>query len=162
MRMRTLLVMTLAVILAGCGDQDQVDFGGDDLGPEIHAVLSEDGFVRMALTREWVYFELSDSARAEAQADMEADTAGFFGGLMQGVLGKALGFRAKFPVSEIRDIRWEDGRMRFVFEDPDRSIDDNLEMGEDGNLSETFTEEQVRAFAEVFRAAKAEGAGRSQ
>ncbi len=162
--MRTVLLMALALTLMGCGDRDQVDFSGEDLGVELHSILSEDGFVRMGLTREWVYFALSDSARAEAQAeireDAEADgVRGFFGGLMQSVLGKALGFRAKFAVSEIEDIRWEDGRMRFEFEDADRRIDENLQIGEDGSVTEAFAEDQVRAFAEVFRAVKEGGGG---
>lgn len=87
----------------------------------------------------------------------EGGARGFFRGIMESVLGKALDFRAKFAVSEIRDIRWEDGRMRFVFDDPDRRVDDNLQIGEDGNVSEAFAEEEVRAFAEVFRAIKEEG-----
>ena len=162
--MRTVMVMALALTLMGCGDRDQVDFSGEDLGVELHSILSEDGFVRMGLTREWVYFALSDSARAEAEAEIREDAEGdgvrgFFGGLMQSVLGKALGFRAKFAVSEIEDIRWEDGRMRFVFEDPDRRIDENLQIGEDGSVTEAFAEDQVRAFAEVFRAVKEGGGG---
>ena len=165
--MRTMMVMALALTLMGCGDRDKVDFSGDELGVELHSILSEDGFVEMGLTREWVYFALSDSARSEAQAeireDAEADgVRGFFGGLMQSVLGKALDFRAKFAVSEIEDIRWEDGRMRFVFEDPDRRIDENLQIGEDGSVTEAFSEEQVRAFAEVFRAVKEGGGGTGQ
>lgn len=162
--MRTVIVMALALTLMGCGDRDQVDFSGEELGVELHSILSEDGFVRMGLTREWVYFALSDSARAEAQAEIREDAEaegvrGFFGGLMQSVLGKALDFRAKFAVSEIEDIRWEDGRMRFVFEDPDRRIDENLQIGEDGSVTEAFAEDEVRAFAEVFRAVKEGGGG---
>ena len=162
--MRTVIVMALALTLMGCGDRDQVDFSGEELGVELHSILSEDGFVRMGLTREWVYFALSDSARAEAQAEIRDDAEaegvrGFFGGLMQSVLGKALDFRAKFAVSEIEDIRWEDGRMRFVFEDPDRRIDENLQIGEDGSVTEAFAEDEVRAFAEVFRAVKEGGGG---
>lgn len=165
--MRTVMVMALGLALVGCGDRDQVDFSGEDLGVELHSILSQDGVVEMGLTREWVYFALSDSTRAEAQSeireDAEADgVRGFFGGLMQSLLGKALDFRAKFAVSEIEDIRWEDGRMRFVFEDPDRRIDENLQIGEDGDATEAFAEDQVRAFAEVFRAVKEEGGGTDQ
>lgn len=167
--MRTSMIIALALMLTliGCGDRDQVDFSGDELGAELHSILSEDGFVKMGLTREWVYFALSDSARAEAQSEIREDAEaggvrGFFGGIMESVLGRALGFRAKFAVSDIQDIRWEDGRMRFVFDDPDRRVDENLQIGEDGDVTEAFTEEEVRAFAEVFRAVKEEGVGTGQ
>ena len=163
--MRSLLAIAMAAVLAGCGDPDAgVDFSGEDLGPDVHSVLSEDRVVKLGLTRDWVYFELSDSVRAEAQAELDADAnaegvKGFFGGIMRSVVGKALGFRARYAVSEIRDIRWEDGRMQIEFEDPGRRIDENLQIGEEGEpVTEQFAEEDVRAFAEVFRGVKAERA----
>lgn len=163
--MRSLLAIAMAVALVGCGDPDAgVDFSGEDLGPDIHSVLSEDRLVKMGLTRDWVYFELSDSVRAEARAELDADAEagglkGFFGGIMRSLVGKALGFRARYAVAEIRDIRWEDGRMRIEFEDPDRSLDENLQVGEEGEpVTEQFAEDDVKAFAEVFRGVKAERA----
>ena len=162
--MRSVFTVVLALAVAGCGDSDGgVDFSGGDLGPDLHSVESEDGAVRMGLTREWVYFTLSDSVRARAQAELDADAEaggveGFFGGIMRNVVGKALEFRAKYAVAEIRDIRWEDGRMQIVFEDPDRRIDENLQLGEEGEpVTEQFAEDDVRAFAEVFRAVKERG-----
>ena len=161
--MRSLLVMALAVTLAGCGDSDdQVDFGGGDIGPDLHAIESRDGIVKMGLTQEWVYFALSDSARAEATAELESDAGaegikGFFGGVMQNLVGRALDFRARYAVAEIRDIRWENGRMHFDFTDPDRRLDRNLQIGEDESVTEAFEEEDVKAFAEVFRTVKGGG-----
>ncbi len=155
--MRSLIAVALAATLVGCGDRGgNVDFGGEDMGPDLHAILSEDGGVKMGLTRAYVYFALSDSARAEAQGELNRDAEdSFLGGIMRGVVGKALGFRAKYEVAEIRDIRWEDGRLRVVFDDPDRRIDDSLQIGEDESVAEAFSEDAVRAFAEAFRAVKA-------
>ena len=155
--MRSLLVVTLVAALAACGDRGGgVEFDGEDLGPDVHAVLSEDGSVKMGLTEEWVYFALSDSVRAEARAELDADAEaggarGFFGGIMRSIVGKALGFRATYAVAEIRDIRWEDGEMRFVFEDPDRRLDENLQLSDDASVTEIFAEAEVREFAEAFR-----------
>lgn len=163
--MRGLIAVALAVMLAGCGDRDtDVDFGADDLGPELAAVLSQDGNVKMGLTDRYVYFALSDSARAEAQAELDEDAGeggirGFFGGLMRGVVGKALSFRAKYDVAEIRDIRWEDDRMHFVFTDPDRRLEDNLQVGENQSITDAFGEDAVREFGAVFRALKEDGSG---
>ena len=116
--------------------------------------------MKMGLTRKWVYFALSDSVRAEAEAELDADAEadglkGFFGGIMRNVVGRALDFRAKYAVSEIRDIRWEDGRMRIEFDDPERRVEANLYAGEDEKtVDEAFAEEDVKGFAEVFRAVK--------
>jgi hypothetical protein len=112
----------------------------------------------MGLTREWVYLALSDSVREEARDEVAAKTdsggvKGFFGGLLRSAVGKALSFRAKYAVSEIRDIRWEDGRMVVEFVDPDRRIQENFEA--DGKpVTEAFAEEDVRGFSDAFRALK--------
>lgn len=157
--MRTLIALTLAVALTGCDRGTDVDFGGEAMGPDRHAIVSEDGSVKMGLTREFVYFALSDSARAQAQAELDEDAEqSFLGGIMRGLVGKALDFRAKYAVSTIQDIRWEDGRMRVVFTDPDRSLDEGLEIGDGQPVAETFTEDAVLAFAEAFRAVKEESA----
>lgn len=158
--MRTLMVVVLAATVAACGDKaDRVDFSGDDLGADIHTMATEDGALVMGLTREWVYFTLSDSVRAEARAEVASRTdsggvKGFFGGLMRSAVGKALSFRAKYPVSEIRDIRWEDGRMMVEFVDPDQRIEDNFQADDDEPVTEAFAEEDVRAFSDAFRALK--------
>ena len=161
--MRSVLMAVLALAVAGCGDSDgEVDFSGGELGRDLHSIVSEDGAIRMGLTRDWVYFTLSDSVRARAEAELDADAdaggvQGFLGGIMRNVVGRALDFRAKYAVAEIRDIRWEDDRMRIVFEDPEREIDENLQLGEEGeSVTEQFAENEVRAFAEVFRALKEE------
>lgn len=163
--MRSLLTLMMAALLVGCGDRDGgVDFSGDDIGPDLHAVVSEDGAVKLGLTREWVYFTLSDSVRAEAQAELDADAEaegveGFFGGIMRRLVGKALGFRAMYAVAEIREIRWEDSRLRIVFNDPDRRVDDNLQLGEGESVTEAFSEEAVRELGEAFRSLKEEAGG---
>lgn len=157
---RRLLVALLFPVLAACGDgsDPDMDFGGEEIGPDRHAMLSEDGEVKMGLTDRYIYFALSDAAVSEARAEMseEADregVAGMVGGVVETAVGKALGFRAKFPVSEVRDIRWEDGRMRIEFEDPDRRVGDAFRIN-DRPAETGFAEEDVRAFAKAFRAVK--------
>lgn len=160
--MRSVLALALAAVLVGCGDRDgAVDFSGNEIGPDLHAVVSEDGAVKMGLTREWVYFALSDSARARAESELnegvEADgVEGFFAGIMHRLVGKALSFRAKYAVAELREIRWEDGRMRLVFNDPGRGVDDNFQLGEGQSVTEAFSEEAVGEMAEAFRSLKTE------
>jgi hypothetical protein len=158
--MRSLMVMVLAATVVACGDRsDRVDFSGEDLGPDLHAITTDDGALKMGLTREWVYFTLSDSVRSEIESELAAKTdsggvKGFFGGLMRSAVGKALGFRARYAVAEIRDIRWEDGRMVVEFTDPDRGLDDNLTTDDDEPITEAFAETDVQALSEVFRGLK--------
>lgn len=156
--MRHSLALLLSAALVGCGDPGaDVDFGGEDLGADRFAIHSDDGALRMGLTDEFVYFALSDSVLAEARVEMAADSppdgiGGTIAGIVKGGVSRALRFRARYHVDDIRDIRWENGRMVFDFVDPDRRIT-SLDV-DDRPLDEIFTEEDVRAFGEHFRQVK--------
>lgn len=160
--MRCCLAFLLLAPFVACGDQGaDVDFSGDDLGEDRFAINSEDGGVRMGLTDEFVYFALSDSVLAEARSEMDQDTgdaegvSGAIGGMVRGAVGRALSFRAKYPVADIRDIRWADGRMVMDFTDPDRTLSDSFEV-DDRPVAEAFVESDVQAFAAEFRKLKRE------
>lgn len=160
--MKRCLALLLLAPLAACGDEGaDVDFSGDDLGEDRFAIHSASGGVRMGLTDEFVYFALSDSVLAEARSEMERDTgdangvAGAIGGMVRGAVGRALSFRAKYDVADIRDIRWEDGRMMMEFTDPERSLSDSFEV-DDEPVAEAFVESDVQAFAAEFRRLKRE------
>jgi hypothetical protein len=159
--MRALWAVAILVpALAGCERPDaDVDFGGDDIGPDVHSMVSAGGEVRMGLTERYVYLALSEEKLEEARSEMreEADkegVEGIVGGVLEKTVGKALGFRAKYAVDAIDDIRWEDGAMVVDFRDPDRRLARELEV-DDRPVTEAFREEDVRAFGEVFRAVKA-------
>lgn len=160
--MKPRLALALMLPLAGCwgGDDPNVDFGGEDLGDDRHAILSEDGKVKMGLTDEYVYFGLSEAAVEEARSEMRSEAeeegvAGFLGGMLERTVGKALGFRATLSVDEIEDIRWEDGRMRIEFVDPDRDLGNTFRV-DDEPVTDVFPEEDVRELSEAFRRLKAE------
>jgi hypothetical protein len=121
-------------------------------------MLSEHGEVKMGLTDRYVYLALSDSVVSDARAEMRSGAdregiGGIVGGVVEKTVGKALGFRARLSIDDIEDIRWEDGGMRIVFTDADRTIDFDID---DRPVEEAFTEEDVREFAEAFRALKAD------
>lgn len=159
--MRGLLTMALLAALVGCdqGDAD-MDFGDEDLGPDVHSMASTEGEVKMGLTEEFVYFALSEEAVEEARAEMRQETdkeglEGLIGGVVEKTVGKALAFRAKYPVEAIEDIRWEGGSMVIDFTDRDRRLGD-FEVS-DQPVTEAFAEEDVREFAEAFRRVKERG-----
>lgn len=163
--MRQWLALGLVLPLLGCGDDGgpAVDFGGEELGPDRHAIVSEDGGAKTGLTDRYVYFGLSDAtvekARSEMRAGLRSDTGqegspGFVGGLVERTVGRALRFRAKLPVEEIEDIHWEDGRMRIDFVDPGE-LGPNFRVN-DEPVTDAFAEEDVRAFAEALHRLKAE------
>lgn len=159
---RMLMLLPLA-LLAACGgdEQAQVDFSGEEVGEDRHSVLSRDGEVKMGLTDRYVYFSLSDDARAQARAEVEQDLGegegigGMVGGVLQKGLEKALTFRAKYPVEEIEDIHWSGGEMRIEFADGDRRIADMMKV-DDRPVTEAFSRAAVEEFAEAFRRVKAE------
>lgn len=164
-RLTAIVLVPLLAGLAGCGDQPDadMDLGGQDLGPERYSIVSEEGDVKMGLTDRFVYFSLSDSTMTEIRAEMRSKSegegaSGFVGGLVERTVGKALGFRARIPLEEIRDIRWEDGAMRMEFTDPGRSLGDNFVFN-DRRVTDAFAEEDVRRFAEELRRVKATGGG---
>lgn len=153
--MRRFAVLTVLVPLLGCGDSvPQVDFGGEDLGPERFAVLSQDGDVKMGLTDDFVFFAVSDSVIADVRGGIRGESGAeegtFLSGVLETVVGKALDFRARIPVTEIRDIRWADGAMRFEFLDADRRLGEQFQV-DDEPVTEAFGEAEVRAFSEAFR-----------
>lgn len=158
--MKRIPALLLLLPLAACGDSGRasVDFDGDESVDDLFVVHSQDGGVKMALTEEHVYFALGDSARAAAQVEMAEDTGGgrvdrVVGGIVRGTVSRALSFRARYMVDEIRDIRWQDGEMVIEFVDPDRTLDARFRV-DDRPVSDAFTERDVRAFAEAFRELK--------
>ena len=158
--MRALIAIVLLAQIAACGDAGaDVDFDASDIGEDRFAVASRDGAVRMALTDEFVYFALSDSVLELARSEIDPDSGtaegirGAISGIVRGGVSRALSFRAKYPVDDIRDIRWEDGRMVFDFDDPRRSLSDNFKV-EDRPVEEAFAEADVQAFAREFRRLK--------
>ncbi len=158
------LALSLAAALSGCGgDRPDMDLGGRDIGPDLFAITSEDGNVRMALTDQYMYLALTeqmlDEVREEVRdaADQEG-AAGLIGGFVERTVDRALQARALYPVDEIEDIRWEDGAMRVVFTQRRRSIDDAFRTNGEP-VTNAFSEEDVRAFGEVLRAVKGTRAG---
>lgn len=164
--MRRALVLALLAPIAACGgDRGDVDMGGEDIGPDRFAVESLEGEVKLGLTDRFVYFSLSEAAAERARAEMEEELegkeglGGLIGGVVTSAVDRALSFRVKYTLEQIRDIRWEDGRMVIIMEDGGRRMDEDILSVDDRPATEAFSQEAVEAFAAEFRRAKAERQG---
>ena len=89
------------------------------LGPGDMRIISRDGAVELVLRGNEISGGLAPAKVAEIKAKMEAssaakDTTGFGGMIastvMRGVAG-TIGLHAVYPVSDIREINYEDGRL---------------------------------------------------
>lgn len=159
MRVHVLAALPLLTVAIACGDSPDMDFGGRDVGPDLFSIVSTDGAVRMVLTDDFVYLALTDQTRDEVRDDLRSETeregaAGRVAGFVERTVGKALQFRALYPVDEIEDVRWEDGEMHVEFTSSKR-LDDSFKVGDDP-VTHAFSEESVREFGEEFRTLKRE------
>ena len=86
------------------------------LGPGDVRITSTNGTVILSLVGDSVRMQLSDSLRRSVEHALDTSSKGGIGGLItrsvSGVVGNALGFVVRIPVSEIDDVRYEDGQIR--------------------------------------------------
>ncbi len=113
-----------ARVQLGAGSASALVRGGDPpLGPGDVRVVSTDGALVLALLGDTVRMRLGDSVTAKLRREVEAgaDSASGFGGFVartvKGAVGGAMAEAARFavrvPVAEVRDLRYEDGELRF-------------------------------------------------
>jgi hypothetical protein len=133
---RSLSAALLLVALVACSRGDDSDIkvsfpkpaaaaapvdplDAEPLGPGDVRVTSTDGAIVLALIGDSVRFQLSDSLRnsVKEKIDSAADSSGGIGAMItrsvSGVVSSAMGFVVRIPVSDIQDIRYEDGRIEF-------------------------------------------------
>ena len=127
--MRTPLAALLAVALLAACKRDHSDVkvsfntanadsaANTPLGPGDVRITSTDGAFILALVGDSVRMQLSDSLRHRVQNDIDTSAKDGFAGLVtrsvSGIVGSAMGFVVRIPVTEIDDIRFENGRIKF-------------------------------------------------
>lgn len=121
------------------------------------AITTEDGKVTMVLTDRDVAFQLSDRTlhkvdRELRRARHEDDDDGVIGEVIKTAVitsvRAALEHSAVYPVRELRDVRYEDGRLVFVARNGDRLFE-RFEVDDDCVL-EAFSPGDARAFVREF------------
>lgn len=91
--------------------------------PGAVAIRTTDHKITLSLAHDTVSMGLSDSVLAEARAEMARDTsehgiAGAFSGFIKKTVSSALRSRVAYPVQDIQDARYENGRIVFTYRQP--------------------------------------------
>ena len=158
----TLLVLT--VLLAGCGDAPAVRFGeeeGTAATPDLEAIETRDGHIRLALTEEEIYLALSENVLEDVERDMaEEDTPreGVGGRIASAVLSgvtQALRSRIAWDLEEVERLEYVDGELRVWLENGRRAWEGVEADGEP--MGEQFSRADAERFIAAFEKAKGEG-----
>lgn len=166
--------LTLAALAVACDDdrapRARVDVDDDSLfaGSEatlregdLFAANTENGAVRLGLTRERVYFGLSEQLQEHVDSEIESGIgesdnriARSIGAAVQRGIAGAMDISIDYRIDEIRDVDYRDGELVFDFVDPEDGRTLRGTDVDDEPITRAFTEEDARAFVDAFRRAK--------
>jgi hypothetical protein len=153
------------------GPRVSVSTGSDDdspgrIGPRRHprdarsAIATRDGMVALMLTHDAVAMQLTDRGLRDIGRDMDEDMEeedGFLAGIIQAAVRSSVTTMLKrsveYPVSEIRDVSYRDGRLVFTSEDGER-VFDSVSVN-DTDVMTSFSDTDARTFVREFRRLKA-------
>jgi hypothetical protein len=135
----------------------------DSLGPGDMRLYNTDSSVDVVLMGDKILAGLSAKTVAKVKGSINesrsGDTSGFGGMISQIVktsVAGAIGTHAVFPLADIRDLHYQDGRIRVQWTD---GTDHDLFGGgkfkvNDNKVSDTFNEADAKRFVEAVRARK--------
>ena len=149
--------------LAACGQVDDSatkDPGRAADGSDVEIIKSisnEDNEVDLILTAESVYMQLSAEKLAEIQAEFDDERAeeednALANAIKNVVLDnveKFLQERIEYSLEEIESIYWDDGEIVIEVENENIISFDDVSV-DDGNILETFDEDDALEFIEAF------------
>ncbi|MEQ1692789.1 MAG: hypothetical protein ABMA00_15975 [Gemmatimonas sp.] len=164
------LALAAAALLAGCTAKGETppDDGAEsvkvavfsdavrnpELGPNDVRIVSTDNVLVLSLIGDTVRMQLSDSLRNSVGSEITKDAgakgeSGGIGGLIaksvaQVVTG-AMGFIVRVPASEVENLRFENGHIRFETKNSER----NVKINGDSNRNAVFAEEDARRFIDA-------------
>jgi hypothetical protein len=169
------LVVAAALLLAACRTPDEgeprvaeTDSGrgtvsGVSRPADSLTITNRDGSVNLGLAGGEVWMALSDSLRTELRDKLARDTAastegGGLGGFIertvkQNVQG-LLDQRITRPLDEIRDARYENGRIVFEYSGSSLMKFENIKVNDDQPVLASFREDDARRFVTEVRRAK--------
>ena len=127
-------------------------------GEEQVVITTQSGDVDLGLTDRVLYLRLNPKRRAEVEAEMAAEVedrgglGGFIAETVTNAVSGALAHAVEIPVEDVRDVRYEDGRLDIVLE----GEEDFPQVETDGQaVEEAFAPADARRFVEAFERVKA-------
>jgi citrate lyase gamma subunit len=178
--MRSLVIPALlALALAACSGRDDasVQQAGSArstvvqraplpaLGPGDLVITTRGGQVDLALVRDRVLMRLSDSTMRDVRSDLDtrASTEKGFGGWIERTVksgvSKVLEHQIEVPVADIRDVRYENGELRFDLRNKTR-LDMRTIKVDDKPALESFAPADAERFVAAVHAAMRREGGR--
>ena len=136
-------------------DLDGVGFSSRLPGTLVDAVRTRDGGMELGVTDSVLFTRLSPALQREVEAEMAEETAdqtGLGGALARAVTGavaQGLAMAVNVPIDDVRDVRYEDGRVVIEMVDGERSpFDGSRNEGEP--MLEQFDADAGRRLAKAF------------
>jgi hypothetical protein len=129
------------------------------LGPGDVSIVTTDNGIDLALIGDSISTGLSQSALAKVRAETDTSkvsSGGFAGDIEKMVKGKvqsAIGTRVSFPISAVRDVRYENGRIVFDWNGKSPGVFDNTRINRKP-LLESFAPADAERFVDAVRARK--------
>ena len=173
--MRPLALLASALLLAACRTPDEgeprvaeTDSGrgtvsGASRPADSLTITNRDGSVNLGLAGGQVWMALSDSLRGHLRQRLAADTgaaegAGGIGGMIERTVKQnvqaLLDQRIARPLGEIRDARYENGRIVFEYSGSSVMKFENIKVNDDQPALASFREADARRFVTEVRRAK--------
>lgn len=140
-------------------DIDDVNLSSRPAGTRIQAVTTRNGELELGVTDSVLYSRLSPELQLRIESEMEDETAdetGLGGAIARAVTGavsKGLQMAVSVPLDQVRDVRYEDGRVVIEMEDGDASPFETSKT-DDEPMLEQFDAEAGRQLADAFAKAK--------
>jgi hypothetical protein len=125
---------------------------GPALGAGDVRIVSTDNVLVLSLIGDTVRMQLSDSLRNSVGAEIakDADTSGLAGMITKSVskvVTGAMGFMVRVPASEVENLRYEDGHIRFEI----RNSDTKVKMKGNNGENAVFAEADAHRFIDAVK-----------
>lgn len=124
-------------------------------GSLVDAVTTEDGHIELGVTDAVLFSRLSESLRDEIQSEMDNETAdetglgGTIARAVTGAVAEGLAVTVSVPLDQVRDVRYENGRVEIEMVDGQPSPFENAKTDDEPMLSR-FTDAAGRRLADAF------------
>lgn len=138
----------------------------DSLGPGDLRIYNEDSTVDLLLIGDKIAAGLSPKTVAQVRTEMDSDAksdtglGGSIASLVKKSVAGAIGTHAEFPISDLRDVRYDNGRLVFEWKNGGHHNMFDATRVNGKKASDTFRQEDAQRFIDAVHARQQQGAGR--